>query len=850
MSSLPILRRRRERRLAGRQQSANRLARAFLGGGSVLAILLAGLIIGGAFGYASLTTDLPSIEQLPALLDPPNGTLLQPTRIYDRTGQHLLAVLAPQDTPRNYIPLDPHAPEHIPDALVRATVAVTEPDFYTSPGYTLGGLSQPEEHPTLAQSLAANLLLWDEKPDLRRAIRERILAAQITARFGRDKVLEWYLNSADYAHYAYGADAAARLYFGKPLGQLDLAEAALLAAVSQAPAINPLDAPQAAIQHQQQALDKMRAQGLISAEQSSLARFVPLNFQPAPASQDLTPAFTALVLSQLGSRVDRARIEGGGMRVITSLDYDVQLQAACAVKAQLARLAGQNSELCAGAQALPALPPGLNVPDAAASAVVIDPHSGQILAAVGETRQGQETAFLTVHRPGTLLTPFIYLAGFTRGLGPASLVWDIPSADTDLQNLDGVFHGPIRLRVALSDDVLGAAGQVFGQMGAPLIQQTMRPFGFDLPATNAKGLLDGQTRFSLLEMAEAYGIFAAQGTRVGLPGEANSGVLEPSAVLRVEGADRRLYLDLGVPQSAQVVSPQLAYLITDILSRPSPFEIGIPAAAKVGQTLDGQENWAVGYTPHRVAVVWMGNAESPAATSTGAVSPAGALSSASAGLWSVLMRAASSDVSPDDWPQPSGVVRLQVCDPSGLLPTSACPNVVDEVFLDGYQPTQADTLFQTYAVNRETGLLATVFTSPQLVENRVYMIVPSDAQEWAKSAHLPMPPSTYDTIQQSPPDPNAHITVPAMFAEIDGKVTVSGSANASNFSYYRLQYGQGLNPQTWVQIGTVSKDLVSEGVLGQWNTQGLNGLYALQLLIVHTDNSITTATVQVLVKNP
>jgi len=533
------------------------------------------------------------------------------------------------------------------------------------------------------------------------------------------------------------------------------------------------------------------------------------------------------------------------MRVITTLDYDVQMQAACAVKTQLARLAGQNIAACEGAGALPSLPPGVNVPDAAASAVVIDPQSGQILAAVGETRQGLpyghdvavsaqpngESAFLTVHRPGTILTPFLYLAGFTRGLGPASLVWDIPlagtlpSADSIIQNPDGKFHGPIRLRTALTGDYLVPAGQVFAQMGAPLVAQTMRPFGFDLPAANVKELLDTQTRFSLLDVAKAYGIFAAQGTAI-----------EPLAVLRVEGADRRLYLDFGQPESAQVVSAQLAYLVTDILSRPNPFEIGIPAAAKAGQTLDGQETWTVGYTPQRVAVVWVGSAAS--------LSPR-----ASSGLWSALMKFASRNVPPDDWPKPSGVIRLRVCDPSGMLPTPACPNLVDEVFLEGYQPTQADTLYQTQAVNRETGLLATVFTSPQLVENRVYMVVPPEAQEWAKSARLPVAPTTYDTIQPKAPNPNAHISVPAMFAELKGKVSISGSASGDDFAYYRLQYGQGLNPQTWLQIGADGKSPVSEGILAEWDTSGLNGLYALQLLVVHADNSITTATVQVVVKN-
>ncbi|RPH62377.1 MAG: hypothetical protein EHM81_02370, partial [Chloroflexi bacterium] len=497
MSSLPILRRRRERRLAERQHKQGRLTRGFVLAGLLLSVFLGGLIIASAFAYASLTANLPALDLLPALLEPPNGPLLQPSRIYDRTGEHLLAVLGEQTASRNYIPLDPQFPEHLPDTLARATIALADPDFYSHPGYTLAGLTRPDEHPTLAQSLAANLLLWDEPSGLRRALRERILAAQLTAHFGREKISEWYLNSANYGHFAYGADAAAWLYFSKPAAQLNLAESALLAAVSQAPAINPLDAPQAAIQRQQETLDKMQALGLVTPQETNLARFVPLNFQSPPPHGDPAPAFTALALAQLEGRVDRARIERGGMHIITTLDYGLQLQAACAVKTQLARLAGQEAETCAGAASLPALPPGLNAPGAAASAVVIDPRSGQVLALVGDTTQGQESAFLTGRRPGSLLTPFIYLAGFTRGLAPASLVWDIPSADSVIQNPDGRFHGPIRLRTALADDYLAPAGQVFAQMGGPLVQQTLRPFGFDLPAATISDLLGTETRYSL-----------------------------------------------------------------------------------------------------------------------------------------------------------------------------------------------------------------------------------------------------------------------------------------------------------------------------------------------------------------
>ena len=801
--------------------------------GLLLVIALAVTIIGGAFVYAALTANLPPAELLPALLDAPNGSLLQPTRIYDRTGKNLLAVLAPSDAPRAYIPLDPNAPEHLPDILVRATQAVTQADFYSSPGYTLNGLTNLDTHPTLAQTLAANFLLWNETPGLQRALRERILAGQITTRFGREKILEWYLNTANYGHFAYGADAAAHLYFNKPAAQLNLAESALLAAVSAAPAINPLDAPRGARQNQQKTLDEMLALGLISNDERKTALATTLTFQPARPPTQVAPAFVALALEQLASRVDRARIESGGMRVITTLDYELQLRAACAVQTQLARLSGTSAAACAGAELLPALPPGLDTGDVSGSAVVIDPHSGQILAAIGETRNGQESAFFTSHRPGTLLTPFLYLAGFTRSLGPASLVWDIPAAggtfplaDSVSPNPDGKFHGPIRLRTALANDYLVPATQVFAQMGAPLVAQTMRPFGFDIPASSANNLLDGQARFSLFDVAEAYGVFAEQGVRI-------RAAHDTSAVLRVEGSDYRAYLDFNELQAAQVVSPQLAYLVTDILGRPSPVEIGIPAAAKTGQTLDGRETWTAGYTPHRVAVVWL----------------EGGKNGAAAGLWAAVMQAASRGQAPDGWKLPTGVLRLKVCDPSGMLPSPACPNLADEVFLEGFQPTQVDSLYESYSVNRETGMLATVFTSPQLLEQRVYMRVPPEAQAWAASGQQSKPPTAYDTIQQPPTDPNIHITVPAMFAALKGKVNIQGSASGSDLVYYRLQYGQGLNPQNWSQIGADSKTPITEGTLAEWDTSGLSGLYALQLLVVHSDNSISTATVVVTVKN-
>jgi membrane carboxypeptidase/penicillin-binding protein PbpC len=220
-----------------------------------------------------------------------------------------------------------------------------------------------------------------------------------------------------------------------------------------------------------------------------------------------------------------------------------------------------------------------------------------------------------------------------------------------------------------------------------------------------------------------------------------------------------------------------------------------------------------------------------------------------AGLWHALMQYASRDFPPEGWTAPAGVSKVQVCDPSGLLPTQDCPNMVSELFLDGNQPTQLDNLYRTYEINRETGYLATVFTPSELVEERVYMVVPPEARAWAEAAGLPTPPQTYDAIQPPPRDPDVNINTPEMFTDLRGVVNIGGSATGSDFSYYRVQVGQGLNPQTWVQVGQDIHTPVEDGSLVKWDTRELNGLYAVQLLVVHSDQSITTAVTQVSVDN-
>ncbi len=213
------------------------------------------------------------------------------------------------------------------------------------------------------------------------------------------------------------------------------------------------------------------------------------------------------------------------------------------------------------------------------------------------------------------------------------------------------------------------------------------------------------------------------------------------------------------------------------------------------------------------------------------------------------MQYAVRDLPSESWEAPAGIVTIPVCDPSGLLPTSACPNVVNEIFLEGLRPVQVDDLYQTMQVNIETGLLATVFTRPELVEARTYMVVPPQAHAWAVSSGIPTPPTSYDTVQKPPILPDVHLTTPELFADGRGMMEIRGSASGPDFFSYRLEYGAGLYPHSWVQIGSDGTVPVTEGLLGSWDTTGLNGLYALRLMVVRQDQRVDQALVQVTLDN-
>jgi hypothetical protein len=153
-------------------------------------------------------------------------------------------------------------------------------------------------------------------------------------------------------------------------------------------------------------------------------------------------------------------------------------------------------------------------------------------------------------------------------------------------------------------------------------------------------------------------------------------------------------------------------------------------------------------------------------------------------------------------------------------------------------------------INRETGQLATALTPPELIEAEVYLVVPPEAAQWAEASGLPTPPETYDVISAPiAKSPDVHIASPEMLSQIGGKLRISGTAAGDSFEYYRLQVGQGLHPTTWVQIGENRSTPVKDGVLGEWDTNNLNGLYTIQLMVVDEQQLVKTDFIQITVDN-
>jgi 1A family penicillin-binding protein len=724
-----------------RQLRVPRPRRRWLVVGGVLA-LLAGLVIGIR---AWLFTDLPGVDDLSHGLHTPS------IRITDRHGRLLYEVIGENAGRNTVVPLD-----QIPPACRQATIATEDASFYTNPGIDLRGVLRAvwidlrggevlSGGSTITQQVARNVLLDPHERaerSLTRKLREGILAYRLTQRYSKDDILALYLNQTDYGNLAFGIDAAARAYFGKPVDDLDLAECALLAGLPQSPSFyDPLTDPEAARARQSVVLDLMVTSGFISANEALMARREQLAFAAERYSIE-APHFVMAVYSQLEQMLPPGELYQGGLEIRTSLDLDWQRTAERIAQRQL-DLLNRVSQ------------PG-DIPHNAhdAALVALDPYTGQVLVMLGSpdffnsTYSGAVNMALTPRQPGSSIKPLTYAVAFDpTSPDPwtaATMLLDVRTAFVTHEgdsyvpvNYDHQEHGPVLVREALASSFNIPAVLTLQHVGLDSLFRFAGQLGittFDDPSAHDLSLTLGGGEVRLLELTAAYAAFANGGK-----------VVKPVMILDIKDVGGKMIFSNQTQLGEQVMDTRVAWLITDILSdnlarapaftTHSILQIGRPAAAKTGTTTDYRDNWTIGYTPNLVTGVWVGNADNTGMSTISGVSGAGP-------IWHQFMRTVLRGQPEIEFERPDGLVQVEICSLSGLLPTPDCPYTRREWFIKGTEPTKPDNIYRRVAIDAMTGLPATDATPIERRAERIFLDLPPQAREWARTAGLPILPDT------------------------------------------------------------------------------------------------------------
>jgi penicillin-binding protein 1C len=856
-----MARRKRQRAQANRPRPWLRLGQLVL---AVVLLTTAATVALGAGGvavavgiYNSYAAQLPDASIIEQEQDD-----FQTVRIYDRTGDYLLYESVdprPFRGDRTYLPLADMAPD-----VWQAAVALEDRNYWENPGINMRGLMRAfisnlqggavQGGSSITQQLIKNVVIPIEEraqQSYARKIKEVILAIEVTRRYPKEKVLEWYLNYNFYGNLAYGVEAASQVYFGKSAEDLNLAEAAMLAPIPQFPALNPIDNPEDAKQRQGVTLQAMAEAGYITQEEAEAAFNQELELRESVAERfDIltAPHFALYVLDQVKREYNTAedpyRIWREGFQIYTTLDVEMQKYAEQVARDQVLQLIEQDKNA------------------SNASVVSIKNDTGEIVAMVGsldynnEEIDGQVNMATALRQPGSSFKPYVYLTALQQDMTPATMILDVPTAFPQAdgsyyrpENYDRTYHGPVSLRNALSRSYNIPAIKVMAQVGVDNALRTAHRMGInglnrglDFYGLN---LVLGGGEVSLLDHTYAYTVFANQGVQVGepvLPDEQRTGFrnLNPVSVLQIRDANDDVVEKYEAPEADRIFGAEVGYIIADIMSddvaRSPAFgantDLTLPdrkVAAKTGTTNGFKDNWTMGFTPQLTTGVWVGNTDNESMQNVTGLSGA-------APIWNAVMRYYHEGLPAEWYERPAAVVSQAVCLPSGLRPSEACPGdrQRSEIFVAGTEPTISDNIWQTFAIDRENGKLATPATPPERLEEQTFMILPPEADDWLRENGIAQPPTEESGfVSVAEFDQDAAITDPLINGYIGGEYEVKGNARGGP---WRLEYGQGGEPTEWIRIGDERGDEMQNGVLQLFDTTGLeDGAYTLRLVVNRGD---------------
>lgn len=694
---LPFLKRKVPRRVYGelpkpgearpsREPGAWRRLRARLPWRRVLvwgAAAFAVLFVFGTGAILWMSKDLPDPNKLQ------ERTVAESTKIYDRTGTHLLYEVY-QDQKRTIVPLDSISPW-----IVKATVAVEDKNFYEHHGIRplsiaraafnnlIGRRAGSGGASTLTQQLIKITFVGNEH-SLIRKIKEAVLAIRLERKYTKDQILQLYLNEVPYGSTNYGVEAAAETYFHKSAKDVTLAEAATLAAMINRPSYY-LSNRDALRTRRDVVLRLMSEQGYISTTQKIEAQNeAPRMF--AGANLKDAPHFVLYVKQLLADQFGETAIDTGGLKIITTLDYDKQKLAEKIISEQGAKFASSS--------------------DANNAALVsIDPRTGQILALVGsrdyfnDDIDGQyDVAVLGKRQPGSSFKPFVYTLAFEKGYTPETVVYDVKT-NFDLRtgstyvpkNYDGKEHGLVSFRSALQGSLNIPAVKALYLVGPTTTIEFAKGFGYTtFGDSNQYGLslVLGGAEVNLLEHTNAYATLGDEGV-----------FHAPVAILKVTDVTGNVLSEWKKNDGTPAVSPEVAATITNVLSDDASraYIFGAhgnltlpnrPVAAKTGTTNDNKDAWTLGYVPSLATGVWVGNT-TPKPMKSGGNALAGL-------IWNQFMKAALASTTVEQFPTPpandadkpvlrgaTGGIVMNINKLNGRIATSSTPDTLIEkrVFL-------------------------------------------------------------------------------------------------------------------------------------------------------------------------
>lgn len=563
-------------------------------GGILLVVLI--------FSFIVLSQGLPSPDKLI------NREVAESTKIYDRTGTIILYEIS-GDQKRTLVDL-----KDIPKNVQKATIAIEDKNFYNHKGFSVWAIARTAitnvlfnkkaGGSTLTQQFVKNAVLTNEKKFTRK-IKELILAYRLEKQFTKDEILQMYLNEIPYGSSAYGVQTASQYYFGKPVNETNLAEAAILAALPQGPSRYSPYGPNKdlLISRQKYILDLMVEQGYVTKEEAENAKNTPLAFQNR-IDNITAPHFVMYLKELLSEKYGEKTVEQGGLKIITTLDVEKQKIAERVVKEY-------------------ALKNQVKYNASNASLVSIDPKTGQVLAMVGSrdyfdtTIDGQVNVAVKNRQPGSSFKPIAYTEAFIKGYLPETKIYDVAtnfstdaSNDYIPQNYNGQDHGPVSFRMALAGSLNIPAVKVLYLAGIDDVIKFAQTLGYStLTNKDQYGLtlVLGGGEVKLLEHTNAFSAFAQEGK---LP--------ELNFVLKIEDNKGTVLEEFKEPKITDVFPANIARMTNSVLSDNGArsYVFGAnnylvlgnrPAAAKTGTTNDYRDAWTVGYTPSLVTGVWAGN---------------------------------------------------------------------------------------------------------------------------------------------------------------------------------------------------------------------------------------------------